>query len=260
MGKKSREKRERKAAKLGRDPQTRSPSIDFFSRRRAPDSQIESKFQRCIEQTTSVLRRYKRIDAALALSISDLWPANVASPVKHMFAWSVLLRAEESPGALPIATYEEFVGFAKALFAVWPDFPMLEDFAAEADWGQTRVRLDSDFVPIFYGSCIERLPDFVEAFRISYADVETAQVDMNLAVAVQTCIIKSMSDLAKAPMPQPGSGDVEVPPEKFWSACRSTIVQLGKDLANRRTHVSKDLEASFGVFKDPLTHDGSATP
>ena len=257
MGKKSREKRERKAAKLGRDPQTRSPSIDFFSRRRAPDSQIESKFQRCIEQTTSVLRRYKCIDAALALSISDLWPANVGSPIKHMFAWSVLLRTEEAnSGTLPIATYEDFVVFVNALYAVWPDFPMLEDFASEADWGQTRVRLDSDFVPIFYGSCIERVPDFVEAFRISYADIETAQVDMDLAVAAQTCIINSMPELAKTSMPQPGIGDVEVPPEKFWLACRSTIIQLGQDLANRRAHASKDLEASFGVLKDPLTHDG----
>jgi len=257
MGKKSREKRERKAEKLGMDPETWPPSLDFLSRWGAPDSQLESKFQRRIEQTGSVLRRYKRIDAALALSISDLWPANVASPIKHMFAWSVLLRTEEaSSDALAIATYEEFVGFVNALYAVWPDFPMLEDFASEADWGQTRVRLDSDFVPIFYGSCIERIPDFVEAFRISYADVETAQVDMNLAVAAQTCIIKSMPELAKASMPQPGIGDVEVPPEKFWLTCRSTIIQLGQDLANRRTHASKDLEASFGALKDPLTHDG----
>lgn len=257
MGKKSREKRERKAAKLGMDPQTWPPGLDSLSRRGAHDSQLESKFQQRIEQTGSVLRRYKRVDAALALSVSDLWPANVASPVKHMFAWSVLLRTEEAAsGALPIATYEEFVSFVNALYAVWPDFPMLEDFASEADWGQTRVRLDSDFVPIFYGGCIERIPDFVEAFRISYADVETAQVDMNLAVAAQTCIIKSMPDLAKTPMSQPGIGDVEVPPEKFWLACRSTIIQLGQDLANRRTHASKGLEASFGVLTDPLTRDG----
>ncbi|SNB62706.1 hypothetical protein SAMN02745900_00979 [Pseudomonas sp. URIL14HWK12:I8] len=256
MGKKSREKRERKAAKMDLAPHAWLQGFESLFGQRAPDSQFDSKFQRSIEQTSGVLRQYKRVDVALALSISDLWPANASSPIKHMFAWSVLLRAEESPSALPITTYADFVGFANALVAAWPDFPMLEDFAAEADWGQTRVRLESDFVPIFYGSCIERIPDFVEAFRISYADVESAQADMNLAVAAQSCIIKSMPDLANAPMPHPGAGYVEVPPEEFWLACRSTIIQLGKDLADRRAHTSKELEASFGVLKDPLTHDG----
>lgn len=256
MGKKSREKRERKAAKMDVGPHAMLQGFESLFRQRARDSQYDSKFNKSIEQLSGVLRRYKRVDAALALSISDLWPANVSSPVKHIFAWSVLLRVEESTNALPIATYEEFVGFANALFSVWPQFPMLEDFAAEADWGQTRVRLGSDFVPIFYGSCIERIPDFVEAFRITYADVETAQIDMDLAVAAQSCIIKSIPNLAKAPMPQLAAGDVEVPPEEFWLACRTTIDQLGKDLIDRRTHSSKDLEASFGVIKDPLTHDG----
>ncbi|WP_161903879.1 hypothetical protein [Pseudomonas sp. L13] len=127
--------------------------------------------------------RYKRTDTALALCASDLWPANVASQVKHMFAWAVLLRTEESVlEALPIETYEEFENFAKALYAVWPEFPMLENFSPEADWGQTKVRLDSDFVPIFYGSSIEQIPDFVEAFRISYACVDKAQIDMDFVI------------------------------------------------------------------------------
>jgi len=72
-----------------------------------------------------------------------------------MFAWAVLLRTEESVSeALPIETYEEFENFAKALYAVWPEFPMLEDFSPEADWGQTRVRLGSDSHGMFDTSTI----------------------------------------------------------------------------------------------------------
>lgn len=256
MGKKSREKRERKAAKMGMDPQLWPQDFSSFLRRNVRDSKIESNFQKSVERTLGVLQRYKRIDVAVALSASDLWPANVASPVKHIFAWAVLLRMGEStPDALPIATYQEFSDFAKALYAAWPDFPMLEDFSPEADWGQTRVRLDSDFVSMFYGSCIERTPDFVEAFRISYAGVDAAQADMNLAVALQARIIGSIPDLSRVPIPQPSNGDVEIPPEDFWLACRPTLLQLGHDLANRRIQASKDLEIGFGVVKDPLTND-----
>lgn len=257
MGKKSREKRERKAAKMSMDPQGWSQDLSSLFRRDARDSELESKFQNRIERTLAVFQRYRRIDTALALSVSDLWPANVASPIKHMFAWAVLLRMGEPPlDALPIATYEEFTGFANALYAVWPEFPMLEDFSPEADWGQTRVRLDSDFVPMFYGSCIERTPDFVEAFRISYGDIDTAQADMNLAVAVQAHIIGSIPDLSRVPLPQPSSGHVEVPPEDFWLTCRPMLLQLGHHLVNRRSQASKELEIGFGVVKAPLTRDG----
>lgn len=257
MGKKSREKRERRAAKASMGPQLWPEGFESLFGRGKSDSEIDGKFQKSLEQTRQLFLRYRRTDTALALCASDLWPANVASPVKHMFAWAVLLRTEESaPDALRIETYEEFKRFAKALYAVWPGFPMLEDFSPEADWGQTRVRLDSDFVPVFYGSSIERIPDFVEAFRISYAGVHNAQVDMDLAIAAQAHIIQSIPQLASAPPPNPRSGYVEIPSEEFWLSCRPAIIQLGRSLVERRIHASKELDTGFGLLADPLTSDG----
>lgn len=257
MGKKSREKRERKAAKATLDSQLWPEDFESLFRQSAPDPEIGGEFQKRVEQTRQVFLRYKRTDTALALCASDLWPANVASQVKHMFAWAVLLRTEESvPEALPIETYEEFENFARALYAVWPEFPMLEDFSPEADWGQTRVRLDSDFVPIFYGSSIERIPDFVEAFRISYAGVDKAQVDMDFVITAQAHIIQSIPHLASAPLPNPRNGYVEIPSKEFWLICRPAIVQLGRGLVERRIHASKELDTGFGPLDDPLTSDG----
>lgn len=257
MGRKSREKRERRAAKMSMDPQLSAKIFESLFRRNDRDSELESEFQKHIEQMQVVLQQYNRIDAALALSVSDLWPANVASPIKHMFAWAVLLRmGKPTTEALPIATYEAFAGFVNALYAVWPDFSILEDFSPEADWGQTKIRLGSDFVPMLYGSCIERTPDFVEAFRISYADVDAAQADMNLAVAVQAHIIESFPDLSRADLPEPSSGHVEVPPEEFWTTCLTTLLQLANDLARWRSQASKDLEIGFDAIHVPLTRNG----
>jgi hypothetical protein len=168
MGKKLRKKRRRKIENKTLDPGLVLRELHSFQERAPRKTELEKVFQEHFEATSAVLRRYKHIDAAIALGVSDLWPANAGSPIKHIFAWGVLLGlGQSSPDAKPIASYAEFEAFAKALHAAWPEFPSLEDFTMEADWGQARVRLDSNFVPMFYGSCIERTPDFVEAFRIT---------------------------------------------------------------------------------------------
>lgn len=256
MGKKSRLKRERKMEKETANSGFLLRDLHSFQRQASREAEVEKVFQEHVEATRDVLCRYRPIDAAIALSVSDLWPANAASPIKHMFAWGVLLDLGQStPNATPIASYAEFRAFAKALYAVWPDFPSLEDFTPEADWGQIRVRLGSEFVPMFYGSCIERTPDFVEAFRITYADYPMAKAHMDLAVAMQARIIDAIPGLRAAPVPEPQRGHVEVPPEDFWEACRAALLQVGSDIADWRHKAGPALETRFGAFKAPLAWD-----
>jgi hypothetical protein len=253
MGKKAREKRERKMTLEAADPALLLRKFHAFQAQGARKAEAERMFQERLEAIRRVFFRYRRLDTAVALCISDLWPANVASPVKHIFAWGVLLDLEPScADALPIESYAEFSTFAQALYAAWPEFPMLEDFTPEADWGQTRVRLGFDFVSMFYGSCIERTPDFVEAFRISYAHLPEALAHMDLAVAVQTRIINAIPSLRAMPIVEPLRGTVEVPPEDFWEACRSTLLQVGGDIADWRNRAGHALETAFGAYKAPL--------
>jgi hypothetical protein len=82
--------------------------------------------------------------------------------------------AEDQFANEKITCYAEFAEFMRRLYEVLPPFPMLEDFIPEPDWGMARVRLGEDFVPMFYGSSIERTPDFVEAFRITYGGAKAA--------------------------------------------------------------------------------------
>ena len=255
MGRKSREKRERRAARKKVDKGNLLRDIPPAFRHQAlGGGKFEDEFQKHVVQTRSVLQRYRCLDAAVALSVSDLWPMNVASPVKHIFAWTVLLELDESSSdALSISTYSDFVTFITDLYAAWPDMPMLEDFSPEADWGHVKVRLGDDFVPMFYGSVIERTPDFVEAFRITYAGVSSAQADMDLVVAVQARIIDALPDVSAKPLSQPTNGHVEVPPENFWAACRSALLRVGEDVAELRSKAGKRFEAGFGSLKGGLT-------
>lgn len=256
MGKKSRQKRERRMEKITTDPGLLLRELHSLQRQSSRKDEFEKVFQERLKATRDVLRRYRHIDAAIALNVSDLWPANAGSPIKHIFAWGVLLDLGQSgPDATPIASYEEFRAFAEALYAAWPAFSSLEDFVPEADWGQTRVRLGADFVPMFYGSCIERTPDFVEAFRITYADHSGAQAHMDLAVAMQAQLIEAIPDLRAVPVPELQHRHIEVPPNKFWEACRKALLQVGSDIAHWRQNAGTALETRCGAFKAPLTWD-----
>lgn len=254
MGKKSREKRDRRVARMSADQGLLLRKFREYGERSSYEAEVAKPFHERLEATRLLIRQYKRLDAAIALSVSELWPANAGSPIKHIFSWGVLLDVQnDGQGGMPIASYADFKAFAETLYETWPEFPMLEDFSPEADWGQTKVRLGQAFVPMFYGSCIERTPDFVEAFRITYAHIPEALAHMDLAVALQARIIEAMPDLGAAPAEESQRAHVDVPPEDFWLACRSTLLQVGTDIVDWRDKAGTTLETSFNAFKAPLT-------
>lgn len=253
MGRKSREKRERRRARQQTDPS--------FMLRELIGSQAKAKnaphgwdsFNKRLEDTRALFRQYDRLDAAIALGVSEVWPANAGSPVKHIFAWCVLLDLplEKEEDIKSISNYEEFKEFAKSLYEAWPDFPMLEDYSPEPDWGQVKTRLDQGFAPMFYGSCIERTPDFVDAFRITYAHTPQAQAQMDLAVALQASIIESIPD--RETSAEAEQAHVELPPKDFWETCTATLLEVGTDVADWRRNAGTELETRVGKFKAPLS-------
>ncbi|MCK9535350.1 MAG: hypothetical protein M0Q98_11755 [Pseudomonas sp.] len=256
MGRKSREKRERKHAQMKSKPEFLEHDLYEFYKKMSGENKQESLFNKHLELTRALFSRYNRLDVATALSTSEVWPGNTGSPIKHIFAWCVLLElSNDSNEGLLISNYSDFKTFSEALYAGWPDFPLLEDFSPEADWGQINVRLAQDFVPMFYGSCIERTPDFVEAFRITYAHIPEAQAHMDLVIAVQSQIIESIPSLKIADAAEGQQAHVEIAPEDFWLVCRPVLQQIGDDLADWRNIAGHALDAHFGTFKAPLTCD-----
>lgn len=248
MGRKSRKKRERRLERMLREMRRVHKQV-------AGKMGQENPFHRRLVELQSLFRQYKRPDVAIALSVSELWPPNTGSPIKHIFAWCVLLDLACDPQeGMSITSYIDFKVFAEALYATWPEFAMLEDFSPEADWGQIKVRLAQDFVPMFYGSCIERTPDFVEAFRITYAHIPEAQAHMDLAIALQARIIDSMADLRTAVLTTE-QAHVEVPTEDFWLICTAALQQIGTDISHWRAKAGRTLETHFDTFNAQLTLD-----
>jgi hypothetical protein len=255
MGKKSREKRERRERADARNAAASLlKQMQEFRGNSEQQEEVDLHFQRDVVAVEAVLHKYVRFDAAVALAVSDLWPPNVASPVKHLFAWAVLLGLQsDSNDAQSIQTHEDFARFLTELYAAWPEFPTLEDCPIEADWGQVRAPLGDSYVPMFYGSCVERLPDFVQAFRITHAGNQAALADMDLAVALHADLIAAVPGPAGAVLPEPDLGHVEVPPEGFWASCRAALLSTGARVAQWRANASAKFVASMGAYKAPLT-------
>jgi hypothetical protein len=255
MGKKSREKRERRERANAMDAAASLfKKIQGFRFRSKQQEEVDLHFRRDVVAVEEVLRKYVRFDAAVALAISDLWPPNVASPIKHLFAWAVLLGLEsDSDDAQSIQTYEDFACFLTEVYAVWPELPILEDCTIEADWGQVRVLLSDSYVPMFYGSCVERLPDFVQAFRITHAGNQAALGDMDFAVALHAELIAAVPEPAGTAQPEPAHGYVELPPEEFWASCRLGLLSTSTRVAKWRANASAKLVVAMGTYKAPLT-------
>lgn len=254
MGKKSREKRERRLAAQVEDPSFLLRQTPSLRDRHGRHEEVEKTFLVQVQKTRALISSYVPADVANAIGVSELWPANAGCPVKHAFAWCVFLDTPlHGRGNRRIATYADFREFASALYAAWPHFPTLEDFSPEADWGHTKVRLGGRFVPIFYGSSIERVPDFIEAFRISYADEPDALAQMDLVIALQELIIKAIPHLADAPLANAACDHAELPPEDFWTACCKVLHNVGQECIKSRQAAGTDLDAEVGSYKAPLT-------
>lgn len=254
MGRKSREKRERRLAMSPGDPDVLLRQMMSWHDQFGERKQLKDAFLVQVRQTRTLLSQYDASDVALAIGVSELWPANAGSHVKHAFAWCVFLNFPlEGRGGKKIESYADFQQFAEALYAAWPHFPTLEDFSPEADWGQTKVSLGGRFLPVFYGSSIERVPDFIEAFRITYADVPDALAQMDLVVVLQALIIEAIPHLAQSPVVDAEHGHVELPPEVFWLSCRDVLQNIGQQSAAWRQRVGSSLDGKVGGYKAPLT-------
>lgn len=254
MGRKSREKRERRRAESTGDPNALLRQMTSWHDQFGKRKQLKDAFLVQVKQTRTLLSQYDASDVALAIGVSELWPANAGSHVKHAFAWCVFLDTPlEGRGGRRIESYADFQQFAEALYATWPHFPTLEDFSPEADWGQTKVSLRGRFVSVFYGSNIERVPDFIEAFRITYADVPDALTQMDLVVALQAMIIEAIPHLAQHPVVDAERGHVELPPEDFWLLCRDVLQNIGQQSISWRQRAGTSLDVDVGGYKAPLT-------
>jgi hypothetical protein len=214
VGKKSRLKRERRAAKA---------VISFTPPK-------DQGFRDTCVAIRSLMARYRADDVFGSLCVSDLWLPNISSQVKHALAWVVALSLPASAftGVTTIKSYLDFKCFIEWIYATLPSFPELEDYVPETDWGEVRYLSKGVPLRIFYGGAVERISDFITSFHLVHGTKAQALEDMHLALLVQDQLLAGVAKSAAGVADDVETGHVETPSEEFWCQCRKTILALSK--------------------------------
>ncbi|UCV17713.1 hypothetical protein [Ferribacterium limneticum] len=246
MGKKSRLKQEKRKA------QTDRPAVVVEAPMLKQSSQ-DKRFYEQLGELKGYLTQFGAYDIILALGVSDLWRPNRSSQVKHSLAMLIALSMPlcEFLGRRAIVTYNEFVDFLNGLRRLLPSFPMLEDFVPEADWGEIRVAGLDGFQRIFYGGSVERIPDFIEAFRLLRVEHPVATRDMNLAIALQANILGAIDGSLVGPEEHVAAGHMEVPTDVFWFSCREALLSTYAAIQSNFDGTSRELIVELGALSAP---------
>jgi len=113
----------------------------------ASEHDYDADFHNCGSQLYDLFSKYNAEDVAVSLDVSDLWLPNISSQVKHQFALGVFaeMDIERFTPSKRLGAYDEFNEFIRAVHAILPSFPMLEDYIPEPDWGEVRVGCKEHF-------------------------------------------------------------------------------------------------------------------
>jgi len=176
----------------------------------------------------SLFAEYQAEDVFISLCISDLWLPNISSQVKHTLAWMVACSMPVSAfnGTSEIESYSDFKLFIEKLYAALPQFPTLEDYVPETDWGEIRYLSKGVPLRIFYGNVVERISDFITAFQLVHKDEDQANKDIHFALLVQNYILTHVDKGIAGSTDDIEIGHLEPPSEEFWRKCRRTILDL----------------------------------
>jgi hypothetical protein len=231
VGKQSRKKRERRGAGAGSGASVGGHDARFVA------------IQRDLQ---SLFGRYSARDVLGSLCVSDLWPPNISSGVKHTLACSTAMSmtSEQFSQVDVISSYAQFKAFVEELYAFLPSFPMLEDYVPELDWGEIKYFSKDSLLSIFYGGVVERIPDFITAFELVQASNAQALNDMHAALFAQHLFLERVPSIDPVGA-EIETGHIEVPAESFWTAASEALKTLSGRAELRQ--ISPELAPQLGT-------------
>jgi len=208
----------------------------------------EKELDRGIAAVLAHLTSVSAMDAYLALLIGELWLPNISAQSRQALAVSVFVSAKASAfGDRSLNEYAEFSEFLSRLYALLPTFPMLDDYVPEPDWGQVRIGFEGKAYRLMYGGTIERIPDFVHAFRLAKTGGIPAQNDLRAVLTLQDYLLANIAQSGDVSSINPDH--LEVPPKDFWVRARKVLHHV-PDIAAEQS-VSTALIARQGAITCP---------
>jgi len=135
---------------------------------------FESNFTPSIENIKKLFQKYSKKDIIYSLFSMSLWLKNISSHVKMKLVYMIFFSMKEKSfnKANQILKFEDFSNFITRLIKILPEFPMLEDYFPEADWGEIKYYYDKTNYKILYGSDIDGIYDFIQSFELVHCSID----------------------------------------------------------------------------------------
>lgn len=243
MGKNSKAKRDLKKKKSNNKSREKSSSKG--------NRNYEDVMPKIKDNLTSVYKEYNLAELFLTLSISELWLPNISSPVKHTIAFNALLSMDVSifSNQKELKTYQQASEFFSIIYNILPNIPQMEDFFPEQDLGEIRIPWGDNIYRFFYGSSVERLYDYIQAFGIRYAEYPIILKQMENVLILQDRFLSSINPVDTLSEQEPSPGHVEIPPETFWKACQQALTDTSHAFEQLISQTEKIFIKKIGEFK-----------
>lgn len=176
----------------------------------------------------SLFRKYSFNDIYQSLTISDLWLPNISSMFKHCLAMYCCISLEEKDFNQndQIFNYNDFKALIRNLYDLLPNNPMIEDFIPEVDWGEIKYQWDDKQYKVLYGGAVERITDFVDAFRLSHSTDINALLQLEQSLKLQNYLINSIKSNNFDESVEIRPGTVHLADEQFWIESRKAISEI----------------------------------
>jgi len=189
---------------------------------------MEQRWKKTINEIRTLFKDYSAEDVAGSLFVLSLWLPNLAGIVKSLYLTSIFANLNESDFVKinKINNYNDFNIFCDRLLKTIPDFPLLEDYVPELDWGDIRYFFGKKNYKIFYGGSISHIYDFLSAYELLYCSQDnifeertkrSPSSDLERCLAAQNWIIERI-DTQKVILEDNSieSGNFEKPTQSFW--------------------------------------------
>jgi len=207
----------------------------------------DSEFLALTGNICSLFRKYSFNDIYQSLTISDLWLPNISSMFKHSLAMycCISLKEQDFNQNDQISNYNDFKVLIINLYKLLPNNPMIEDFIPEADWGEIKYQWDDKQYKIFYGGAVERITDFIDAFRLSHSRDINALLQLEQSLKLQNYLINSISsnNIDESVKIRPGT--VHLPNEQFWVESRKTVSEINTHINSSGYNIDSNLVCSL---------------
>ncbi len=195
-------------------------------------------FQSATKALPELFRKYSVKDIAESVFVSSIWLPNISSLIKHQLFTGVFasLKPEEYSRTNQINSYDDFKEFLEKVYDLVPNFPLMEDYIPETDWGQVKFHHAEKNYKMFYGCELSCPYEYLTLFQMIHLPFEKEYVelaDRSPTEELEYCL-RLQEEVINGISAQPDSksisnispGHIEIPPESFWQDAQTFYSQF----------------------------------